>query len=186
MNYKRFSSENISNLHKLKHSNPRKFWKILNKKKHATFTASLNDFYSHFKHVNSQNEDFVNNENNSNSCVQGLNECTCRNHFTPYNTDVLNSHITLKEVKDAIKSLKLNKASGDDDIVPKSWTIGVLNPILKNNGSANDPTYYRPVTLLSCLGKLFTNILNSRLQLVCDSHDIINQFQTVFRKQHYD
>jgi len=163
MNYKRFKSENISKLQKLKHSNPRKFCKILNKKKHATVDANLNDLYSHFKHVNSQNEDFGNNQNNSNSCIQCVNECLCRNNFTPYNTVVLNSHITLKEVKDAIKSLKLNKASGDDDIrnehirstkhfmsdvcvylfnealtnkiVPKSWTIGVINPIFKNNGN---------------------------------------------------
>jgi len=39
---------------------------------------------------------------------------------------------------------------------------------------------YAYVTLV---GKLFTNLLNSRLQLFCDSHDIINQFQTCFRKQ---
>ena len=46
-------------------------------------------------------------------------------------------------------------------VVPKSWTIGVINPIFKNKGSTNDPTNYRPVTLLSCLGKLFTNTLYS-------------------------
>ena len=208
VNYKRFKSENVSKLQKLKHSNPRKFWKTLNKKKHGTVDASLNDLYSHFKHVNSQNEDFGYNANNSNSCVQCVNECTCRNNFTPYNTDVLNSPITLKEVKDAIKSLKLNKASGDDDIrnelirstehfmsdvyvklfnvvfkngiVPKSWTIGVINPIFKNKGSANDPTNYRPVTLLSCLGKLFTNILNSRLQLFVTHMILSTSFKLVF------
>jgi len=45
-------------------------------------------------------------------------------------------------------------------IVPKSWTTGVIRPIFENKGSANDPTNYRHVTLLRCLGKLFTNILS--------------------------
>ena len=48
-------------------------------------------------------------------------------------------------------------------IVPDGWTVGVINPIYKNKGDVTDPANYRPITLLSCFGKLFTSILNERL-----------------------
>jgi hypothetical protein len=33
-------------------------------------------------------------------------------------------------------------------------------PIYKNKGDSNDPKNFRPITLVSCLGKLFTAILS--------------------------
>jgi len=48
-------------------------------------------------------------------------------------------------------------------IIPESWQIGSIIPIYKNKGDINSPKNYRPITLLSCIGKLFTAILNKRL-----------------------
>jgi hypothetical protein len=100
--------------------------------------------------------------------------------------------ITTAEVENCIKKLKNNKACGADHIlneflkasvnvtvkivtklfnlvlltgiVPNDWTIGIIKPIYKNKGSPDDPNNYRGITILSCLGKLFTSVLGDRLK----------------------
>ena len=59
----------------------------------------------------------------------------------------------------------------------------MIQPIFKNKGSPRDPCNYRPITLISCLGKVFTQILNSRIQKYVDEKDIINESQSGFRKK---
>jgi hypothetical protein len=51
----------------------------------------------------------------------------------------------------------------DNGIMPSSWLIGMIKPIYKNKGDKFDPKNYRPITIVSCLGKLFTAILNERI-----------------------
>jgi hypothetical protein len=48
-------------------------------------------------------------------------------------------------------------------LMPSSWLIGMIKPIYKNKGDKFNPNNYRPITIVSCLGKLFTAILNERL-----------------------
>jgi hypothetical protein len=50
----------------------------------------------------------------------------------------------------------------DTGIIPESWLLGTIKPFYKNKGNKNDPKNYRPITILSCLGKLFTAILTSK------------------------
>lgn len=49
-------------------------------------------------------------------------------------------------------------------LVPEEWTIGVIKPLYKGKGDINCVDSYRGITLLSCLGKLFTLIINERLK----------------------
>ena len=63
-------------------------------------------------------------------------------------------------------------------MIPKIWTLGMIKPIYKSKGSTLDPANYRPITLLSCLGKVFTAALNNRIQHFIDEHEIINNCQT--------
>ena len=63
-------------------------------------------------------------------------------------------------------------------------TKGIIQPILKNKGSQLGAENYRPITLLSCLGKLFTAVLNKRLQNVADNKDLLNEFQAGFRSKY--
>ena len=48
-------------------------------------------------------------------------------------------------------------------IIPDEWAVGKIRPINKNKGPMSDPNNYRPITILSCLNKLFTAVLNDRL-----------------------
>ena len=128
--------------------------------------------------------------------------------------DALNDPIHDKEINTAIKSLKLNKSSGVDDIlneyiistkhifvpiyrkifnlilqngiIPSDWVKGNIIPIYKNKGSKNEPANYRPITLLSCIGKLFTSIINTSLRLTnfLEDNRILNETQSGFRKEY--
>jgi hypothetical protein len=113
----------------------------------------------------------------------------------------LNQKITQKEILDCINRLKNNKASGDDrvineyikstsdkfidiyeeffslifetGIIPDSWLIGYIKQIYKNKGDKHDPKNFRPITILSCLSKIFTAILNGRLNKFSDDFLIL-------------
>ncbi len=125
-------------------------------------------------------------------------------------TSILNNDITIEEVNIAVKGLRRNKAIGLDFIendhlmdaitilaplftqyfnlvfstgfLPETWLTGTINPIYKGKGSRLDPNSYRPITILSCFGKLFTRILNNRLSKFIDAYGILHPNQAGFRK----
>ena len=106
-------------------------------------------------------------------------------------TEALNKPFTEAKINKCIHNLKNSKAPGHDNIlnefikitkqtmipiyvslfniiiqtslIPESWSIGKIRPIFKNNGNPLDPNNYRPITILNCLNKLFTAVLNDRL-----------------------
>ena len=57
-------------------------------------------------------------------------------------------------------------------------------PLYKNKGSLNDPDNYRGITLLSCVGKLFTAVLNGRVTKYLDAVGGIGDEQAGFRQGH--
>ena len=180
----------------LKGSNAKEFWKILNAKKGAkTSDVSINVLFEYFKSLNSQdNREDVQNLQPE---VQALNE-------------ELNAYITENEIYKCIKELKNGKACGDDLIineyikstcnifmplyvkifniifnsanVPESWLIGNIIPFYKNKGDMKDPQNYRPITILSCFGKLFTSVLNLRLCNFLENYLLLEENQFGFRK----
>lgn len=124
----------------------------------------------------------------------------------------INRPITESEIEKAIKNLKNNKSSGLDNIknehikvsstvmlpiytklfnlifdhgfIPESWSVGTIKPIYKHKGDPKMPENYRPITILSCLGKLFTAVINNRLNEFAEENDLIEPCQAGFRKQH--
>lgn len=68
--------------------------------------------------------------------------------------------------------------------IPEQWTLGKIKPIYKNKGDASDPDNYRLITILSCLGKLFTALMSERLNTFVEESDILNENQAGFRKNH--
>ena len=67
-------------------------------------------------------------------------------------------------------------------IIPENWTCGVIKLIFKNKGCPTDPDNFLAITLISCLGKLFTSILNTRLNIFSNELGIISENQTGFSK----
>ena len=72
----------------------------------------------------------------------------------------------------------------DTGILPDSWTLGIIKPIYKNKGNQQDPDNYRAITLISFIGKLFTAIINNRLNIFAIEINLINRNQAGFRKGH--
>ena len=94
-------------------------------------------------------------------------------------------NISKEEILKCIKKFKNNKACGkiftfidiyeqlfniifETGIVPDNWLIGNIKPNYKNKGDKMDPKNYKPITILSCLGKLFTAVLSERLTKYSD------------------
>ena len=188
----------IKEIRNLKSTDPKEYWKLINAKntKKSKCAASLDALFKHFKDINNiVNDDDVDNNGELNQTESEIDT-------------FLNSRITEEEISHVIKGLNSNKACGIDMIlneylkntlnimlskyvvlfnevltsghVPDSWAIGKIVPIFKNKGDNTDPSEYRGITLLSCLGKAFTTIVNNRLTSVVDIH----YNQAGFRKDH--
>ena len=93
-----------------------------------------------------------------------------------------------EEIMNVVKTLKNNKTCGIDNvineyikctihvfvklfniilksgIIPNNWVLGLIKQLYKNKGSRSDPDNYRGITILSCFGKLFTAVINKRLE----------------------
>ena len=124
-------------------------------------------------------------------------------------TDVnLNEPFTVEEVRLILKNLKRNKAGGADflknemlincpddllplftdffnivlesGLIPEDWCLGIIMPLHKDGPRAN-PDNYRGITLLSCLGKVFTALLNKRLKAYIDTQGGLSEAQAGFR-----
>ena len=124
----------------------------------------------------------------------------------------INGYISQNEIFKCIKNLKNNKTCGEDEIIneyikstsnrfihiyeklfkiifdtgilPQSWLNGIIKPIYKNKGDVKDPMNYRPITIVSCLGKLFTAILNARLNDYTEEFMILKENQSGFRQSY--
>ena len=79
---------------------------------------------------------------------------------------------------------KLFNLSFSAGTVPEIWTIGVIKPVYKNKGDPSNPDNYRPITILSCLGKLFTAVLNQRLTKYVEQNSVIGEDQLGFRQKY--
>ena len=78
--------------------------------------------------------------------------------------------------------LQLYNSSLISGTVPDEWKSGIICPIPK---PGKDPTLvssYRPITMLSCIGKLLERILKRRLEFFLETEKVFPATQTGFRK----
>ena len=202
--YERQQQTKLRTLHK---KSPKEYWKILNSldRQKQSKMPPLNSFLDFFKNLNTQDESMQEDDSNENMHI--IDELNLDD-----DDQLLNSPITAEEISKCILNLKNSKAPGSDQIVneyikysknqllplyvrlfnivlntgviPEQWTEGMIKPIYKNKGDTLNPENYRPITLLSCLGKLFTAVLNERLNVFLADNNILLENQAGFRK-HY-
>ena len=77
--------------------------------------------------------------------------------------------------------VKLFNAILDTGLIPSAWIEGMIVPIYKNKGDETNAENYRPITLISCFGKLFTAVLNNRLNSYLEDNGLLNEDQAGFR-----
>ena len=121
----------------------------------------------------------------------------------------LDKAFSVGEVLAIVKSLGNGKAAGHDEIinealkeapesfiklltqlfnlvksrgrVPRSWNRGRVVLIHKKD-SISDIYNYRPLTVLPCLCGTFSKVLNARLTVVVEQHQLLGEVQNGFRK----
>ena len=69
----------------------------------------------------------------------------------------------------------------DTGVIPSDWSIGMIKPLYKGKGSPESPDNYRGITLLSCVGKLFTAVLNERVVTFIESNNMLGEEHAGFR-----
>jgi len=166
-----FKKEFRKKLKSMKSSKPKDYWNYINSinKKKRIPDVDINVFYDFYKKLNADETDNSAEPNAEFPSIDFQNN--------------LNAEISVEEIHKAVRSLKNGKASGLDLIIneyiknsidkltdlyyklfnmilttgylPESWTIGCILPIYKNKGDVLLPENYRPITLLSRLGKLY-------------------------------
>lgn len=67
---------------------------------------------------------------------------------------------------------------------PITWKIAKTIPIPNPGKDRKEITSYRPIALLSCLGKLFERIIHSRMSAEMEVLNCIPDFQFGFRRGH--
>jgi hypothetical protein len=131
-----------------------------------------------------------------------------RNGTLPGPTNTEWKQITVAEVKFHIKQLK-NSSTGPDNIhnrclknhtklllhhltnlfnltvemgyIPNGWKKANIILLLKPKKDKKHPASYRPISLLSCMGKLLEKIIKQRLSAEIERRNILPQHQAGFR-----
>ena len=186
----------------LRSNNSKEYWNLLNKStegKQSVSKICLDTFMDHFKKLNQANTTNVDETNTVPSASD--NE----------HNSILNELFTFDEIQKRIRKLKNNKSSGLDYIrneflkqssvkhihfycklfnlilqtalVPDIWCQGMIIPIYKNKGPQDNPDNYRGITLLSCLGKLFTACITERLANFMRDDSKMGYEQAGFRQE---
>lgn len=193
-----YKNEKTIKLRAMQTKNPKDYWKYLKSlnTKSNKEQPTLDSFYEHFKNINKSNES-----------KEDFNDINLEDE-----NNILNRKISIEEIDFCIKNIKNGKSSGEDKILneyikstkgillpiyeklfnvvfdsgllPNAWLEGSIRPIYKNKGDPKLVQNYRPITILSCLGKVFTAVLNRRLTLFLDNNETLLENQAGFRKNY--
>jgi hypothetical protein len=124
--------------------------------------------------------------------------------------DEINHDISIQEVTDTVMRAKNKSASGfdgipysvlkypivintlrhlfqnifDTSIIPSIWRKAIICPILKDPSSDKRlPMNYRGVSLLSCVSKLYSSLMNKRIVDYLEYTDMLADEQNGFRRE---
>ena len=192
-------NENVLNNLMQSLSDQQAFWqnirKILKNKYRPHNSILEQEWFNHFQKVleqNNQDHDFDDFEN-----------CESDVYY--------DRPITREEVLLAVQRLKNGKAAGPDGIIgellkhaghlamdllvkffnvlfdrgryPNSWTESIIVPLFKK-GNQNDPNNYRGISLCDISSKLYSSIINNRLQEWIEQNNLTGECQAGFKKDY--
>ncbi|KAL4126891.1 hypothetical protein QTP88_011091 [Uroleucon formosanum] len=131
---------------------------------------------------------------------------------SPLSMSLPAKHTTPNEISSIIKSLKIHKSPGHDQIsnkivknfpaktiiqlthiynatlrlsyFPSTWKSAVIIPILKPSKPPDKADSYRPISLLPVLGKILEKILLKRLLKISNEQNALPDLQFGFRPKH--
>ena len=117
--------------------------------------------------------------------------------------------ITVRQVRRILKCLDASKSSGPDGIpvivlkecapelapvfsklfrkclaageYPSCWKVASVVPIPKKGCDSSQPSSYRPISLLSVIGKVFESVVNAHLLSYLEAHHLLSDTQYGFR-----
>ena len=122
-----------------------------------------------------------------------------------FDTSAMNSQFTLGEVSDAIDRSKLGKAYLEipnealknknaksllhkffnicfqNGLSPVDWDNSDIKPIPKGDKDPRDPLNNRCISIMCCIAKIYSTLLNNRLQKFLDKNSILVDEQNGFR-----
>ncbi len=195
----------LNKIQDLEEKNPTAFWKLVNtlkEKKQSHEEVQPEIFYDYFKELHKG----IKNAHHNLDFKCHINS-TVVNLVGKEWVDLLDKKITYDEIKKAVKQCKNKKACCFDNVsnemikcsfesmsdilmklfnhilqtelFPKEWAKGYISPIFKK-GDLLDPSNYRGITVSSCLGKLFTRVINNRLNEFLIKNGVISVNQIGF------
>ena len=124
-----------------------------------------------------------------------------------YSYDIM---LTVKEIQRAVSNIKINAPGGDkinnwflknlpldvlkillfifnksytEGVFPKVWKTADIIPIFKTGKDPKNLINYRPISLLSCLGKLMEKIIYNRLYWISEKCGFLSDEQCGFRQR---
>ena len=123
-------------------------------------------------------------------------------------SSIENIRITTIAVNKILRNLKVNKASGPDDISPRVlkqtaneispslaqlfnfslqtgkfpslWKMANVTPLLKNKGRRSELKNYRPISLLSCIGKTMERCIYDKLFKYLIEENLLTKYQAAY------
>ena len=126
------------------------------------------------------------------------------------NNSLFEENLTKKELKQALRKIKLKKAPGPDKIhgemlkrlgakgkdvllrlinstwkkgqVPRAWKTAHIMPIPKKGKDHKLASSFRPISLTSCVGKVAERMINHRLYWFLETTNNLGKNQAGFRK----
>ena len=66
-------------------------------------------------------------------------------------------------------------------VVPEEWGKAIISPILKAGKKSYEPLNFRGISILSCVGKLYSSIMESRITNYCETFNLVADQQNGFR-----
>ena len=162
-----------------------------------------------YKALYNKSNDSITDQNEDITFVQNYLHDIENNMSDTSEDDMLNGTINEIEVKSAVDKAKVNKSVGYDQLpnevfknnqsislltrffnvcfqnhlIPEEWTKAIIKPIPKGSSSnPHTPNSYRGISLLCCVYKIYSSVLNSRVVKYLEHNNKIVDEQNGFRK----